>query len=133
MGGPDMAPQTPHTFGAPGMNPGAPLSPSPHTFGAPGMNPGAPLSPRPPHARGAPAKPWHPSILRQAPCPRRAGGRADLTRPRQRRFIAPTREVPMRSDRVLSTIDFHTAGIGVRLLTTGLRRRPGAPIAEKGR
>src|SRR2546430_14277812 len=35
MGGPDMAPQTPQTFGAPGMNPGAPLSPSPHTLGAP--------------------------------------------------------------------------------------------------
>src|SRR2546426_2918424 len=48
MGGPDMAPQTPQTFGAPGMNPGAPLSP------------------QPPHARGAPAKPWHSSILRQA-------------------------------------------------------------------
>src|SRR5207244_3557278 len=28
--------------------------------------------------------------LRQAPCPRRAGGRADLTRPRQRSFMAPT-------------------------------------------
>ncbi len=26
----------------------------------------------------------------------------------------------MRSDRVLGTIDFHTAGIGMRLLTTGL-------------
>src|SRR5207249_2968020 len=48
MGGPDMAPQTPQTFGAPGMNPGAPLSPSPTRSG------------------GAPAKPWHPSIFRQA-------------------------------------------------------------------
>ena len=39
----------------------------------------------------------------------------------------------MRSDRVLSTIDFHTAGIGMRLLTTGLGRLPGATIAEKRR
>src|SRR5438552_16177159 len=55
MGGHEMAPQTPHTFGAPGMNPGAPLSPSPQTFGAPGMNPGAPLSPSP-HTLGAPRR-----------------------------------------------------------------------------
>src|SRR3989442_13314831 len=47
--------------------------------------------------------------------------------------MAPTREVPMRSDRVLSTIDFHTAGIGMRLLTSGLPRLPGATIAEKRR
>ena len=39
----------------------------------------------------------------------------------------------MRSDRVLSTIDFHTAGIGMRLLTSGLPRLPGATIAEKRR
>src|SRR2546426_10259074 len=47
--------------------------------------------------------------------------------------MAPTREVPMRSDRVLSTIDFHTAGIGMRLLTSGLPRLPGATIGEKRR
>jgi proline racemase len=39
----------------------------------------------------------------------------------------------MRSDRVLSTIDFHTAGIGMRLLTSGLPRLPGATIEEKRR
>src|SRR3989441_12374572 len=103
MGGPDMAPQTPQTFGAPGMNPGAPLSPSPHTLGAPRRSRGTPR------------------YLRQAPYPRRAGGGVDLTRPPQRSFMAPTREVPMRSDPGLSAIDFHTAGIAVRLLTTGPR------------
>ncbi|HEV8438157.1 MAG TPA: proline racemase family protein [Methylomirabilota bacterium] len=39
----------------------------------------------------------------------------------------------MRSDRVLSTIDFHTAGIGMRLLTSGLGRLPGSTIGEKRR
>jgi proline racemase len=39
----------------------------------------------------------------------------------------------MRSDRVLGTIDFHTAGIGMRLLTSGLGRLPGSSIAEKRR
>jgi proline racemase len=39
----------------------------------------------------------------------------------------------MRSDRLLSTIDFHTAGIGMRLLTSGLGRLPGATIADKRR
>src|SRR2546425_593998 len=34
-----------------------------------------------------------------------------------------TREVAMRSDRVLGTIDFHTAGIGMRLLTSCLEPR----------
>src|SRR5215470_10747019 len=43
------------------------------------------------------------------------------------------REVAMRSDRVLTTIDFHTAGIGMRLLTSGLGRIPGATIVEKRR
>jgi proline racemase len=37
----------------------------------------------------------------------------------------------MRSDRVIGTIDFHTAGIGMRLLTSGLGRLPGNTIAEK--
>jgi len=35
----------------------------------------------------------------------------------------------MRSDRVLQTIDFHTAGIGMRLLTSGLGRLPGRTMA----
>ncbi len=39
----------------------------------------------------------------------------------------------MRSDRVLATTDFHTAGIGMRLLTSGLGRLPGATIGEKRR
>ena len=39
----------------------------------------------------------------------------------------------MRSNRVLTTIDFHTAGIGMRLLTSGLGRVPGATIADKRR
>jgi proline racemase len=39
----------------------------------------------------------------------------------------------MRSDRVLGTIDFHTAGIGMRLLTSGLGRLPGNTIGEKRR
>jgi len=39
----------------------------------------------------------------------------------------------MRSDRVLATIDFHTAGIGMRLLTSGLGRLPGSTIGEKRR
>src|SRR5436189_5682788 len=42
-------------------------------------------------------------------------------------------EVPMRSDRVLSTIDFHTAGIGMRLLTGGLGRLPGDTVGDKRR
>jgi proline racemase len=47
--------------------------------------------------------------------------------------MAPNREVSMRSDRVLATTDFHTAGIGMRLLTSGLGRLPGATIGEKRR
>src|SRR5213592_4437796 len=43
------------------------------------------------------------------------------------------REVTMRSDRVLGTVDFHTAGIGMRLLTSGLGRLPGTTIGEKRR
>src|SRR5262245_8383914 len=39
----------------------------------------------------------------------------------------------MRSDRILGTIDFHTAGIGMRLLTSGLERLPGQTIGEKRR
>ncbi|HKZ08110.1 MAG TPA: proline racemase family protein [Methylomirabilota bacterium] len=39
----------------------------------------------------------------------------------------------MRADRLLATTDFHTAGIGMRLLTAGLGRLPGSSIAEKRR
>ena len=39
----------------------------------------------------------------------------------------------MRSDRVLATTDFHTAGIGMRLLTSGLGHLPGATIGDKRR
>lgn len=39
----------------------------------------------------------------------------------------------MRSNRVIGTIDFHTAGIGMRLLTSGLGRLPGNTVAEKRR
>ena len=39
----------------------------------------------------------------------------------------------MRSDRMLGTIDFHTAGIGMRLVTSGLGRLPGSSIVEKRR
>jgi proline racemase len=42
-------------------------------------------------------------------------------------------EGSMRADRVLTTIDFHTAGIGMRLLTSGLGRLPGTTIADKRR
>src|SRR6266545_2013376 len=39
----------------------------------------------------------------------------------------------MRADRVIQTIDFHTAGIGMRLVTSGIGRLPGATIGEKRR
>src|SRR5438552_6655042 len=39
----------------------------------------------------------------------------------------------MRSDRVIGAIDFHTAGIGVRLVTGGLGRLPGSTITDKRR
>ncbi|MGH7314595.1 MAG: proline racemase family protein, partial [Candidatus Rokuibacteriota bacterium] len=39
----------------------------------------------------------------------------------------------MRSDRLFTTIDFHTAGIGMRLVTAGVGRLPGDSIAAKRR
>src|SRR3989442_15034703 len=39
----------------------------------------------------------------------------------------------MRADRGVSTIDFHPAGIGMRLVTSGLGRIRGATIGEKRR
>ena len=39
----------------------------------------------------------------------------------------------MRADRVIGTIDFHTAGIGMRLLTSALGRLPGNTVADKRR
>src|SRR5262245_457696 len=47
------------------------------------------------------------------------------------RVVALQRGVSMRFDRLFTTIDFHTAGIGMRLLTTGLGRLPGDSIAAK--
>jgi proline racemase len=37
----------------------------------------------------------------------------------------------MRADRVFHTVDFHTAGIGMRLVTSGVPRLPGATIGAK--
>jgi proline racemase len=37
----------------------------------------------------------------------------------------------MRSDRLVTTVDFHTAGIGMRLVTAGVGRLSGASIAAK--
>lgn len=37
----------------------------------------------------------------------------------------------MRSERLVTTVDFHTAGIGMRLVTAGVPRLPGATIADK--
>ena len=39
----------------------------------------------------------------------------------------------MRSEHLLTSVDFHTAGIGVRLLTAGVPRVPGATMADKRR
>jgi proline racemase len=39
----------------------------------------------------------------------------------------------MRTDRVIATTDFHTAGIGMRLVTSGLGWMPGATMADKRR
>jgi proline racemase len=37
----------------------------------------------------------------------------------------------MRADRVFQTVDFHTAGIGMRLVTSGIGRLPGGSVAEQ--
>src|SRR5262245_634016 len=39
----------------------------------------------------------------------------------------------MRTDRLFTTVDFHTAGIGMRLVTSGVGRLPGDTIAAKRR
>jgi proline racemase len=39
----------------------------------------------------------------------------------------------MRAERLLTTVDFHTAGIGMRLVTSGLGRLPGPTMADKRR
>ncbi len=39
----------------------------------------------------------------------------------------------MQADRLITSIDFHTGGIGMRLLTAGIPRLPGATIADKRR
>src|SRR5881628_2049803 len=106
---------------------------TPQTFGAPGMNPGAPLYPPAPTRSGRPGEAVAPldTPTGSLPAPGRRPSGLDTAAATQ--FHGADWEVPMRSDRVLSTIDFHTAGIGMRLLTTGLGRLPGATIAEKRR
>jgi proline racemase len=39
----------------------------------------------------------------------------------------------MRADHVFHTVDFHTGGIGMRLVTSGIGRLPGATLAEQRR
>jgi proline racemase len=39
----------------------------------------------------------------------------------------------MRADRVFHTVDFHTGGIGMRLITSGIPRLPGPSLAEQRR
>ena len=39
----------------------------------------------------------------------------------------------MQADRLITSIDFHTGGIGMRLLTAGMPRLPGTTIADKRR
>ena len=39
----------------------------------------------------------------------------------------------MRADRVFTTVDFHTAGIGMRLVTSGIGHLPGTTIADRRR
>ena len=39
----------------------------------------------------------------------------------------------MQADRLITSIDFHTGGIGMRLLTAGMPRLPGSTIADKRR
>jgi proline racemase len=43
------------------------------------------------------------------------------------------KEAAMRSERLITSIDFHTGGIGMRLLTSGVPRVPGPTIADKRR
>src|SRR6266446_3044147 len=74
MGGPEMAPQF---NGGPDMAPqfngGPDMAPKPPTLGAARETRAAPRPTA--DAQGAPAKPWHPSILRPAPGARRPGVR----------------------------------------------------------
>jgi len=70
-------------------------------------------------------------VATTAPRAGRSGRGLDMAATTQ--FHGEHSEVAMRSDRVLTTIDFHTAGIGMRLLTSGLGRLPGATIADKRR
>jgi proline racemase len=39
----------------------------------------------------------------------------------------------MRADRVFNTVDFHTGGIGMRLVTSGIGRLPGPSLADQRR
>jgi len=78
------------------------------------------------NARGAPAKPWHPRYSDRLLA--RAGRRpSDLTRPRQRSFMAPTGGSDALGSRALDH-DFHTAASGC-----GCSRPPGACRAPPSR
>src|SRR2546426_11465989 len=77
----------------------------------------------------APSTAPHPSTAPRVPC-RRLSGSLDRVAPHAVSWPAPGGD-SMRSDRVLQTIDFHTAGIGMRLLTSGLGPLPGRTIGEK--
>ena len=74
--------------------------------------------PRPPHVLLEPGPPARGARARQPPA---------------RASRAKTGDRAMRSDQLLTTVDFHTAGIGMRLVTSGVGRLPGATIAEKRR
>src|SRR2546426_10494017 len=79
----------------------------------------------------APSTAPHPSTAPRVPC-RRLSGSLDRVAPHAVSWPVPGGD-SMRSDRVLQTIDFHTAGIGMRLLTSGLGPLPGRTIGEKRR
>src|SRR5919106_2508767 len=71
-----------------------------------------------------------PHASRTRELPERGGRRLDTVGATQSRG-PQRRRVPMRSDRVIATTDFHTAGIGMRLVTSGLGRLPGATLSDK--
>src|ERR687892_2072390 len=73
-----------------------------------------------------------PHASRTRELPERGGRRLDTVGATQSHG-PQRRRVPMRSDRVIATTDFHTAGIGMRLVTSGLGQLPGATLAAKRR
>src|SRR5262245_3541964 len=92
-----------------------------------------------------PASPSRRSVraaFARASCCRAPGGSCRLIRNTGWVHLDSTTRVPshgehaeaaMRADRVIGTVDFHTAGIGMRLLTSGLGRLPGRTMIEKRR